>query len=105
MKKILVILSGFYLGACSTMEFVNGPKMEETIVREKWHHLGLGGLIEFSKPMDLTYHCGKEQWDSIVVEQNVFNALSSATTSFVPPFILGIYSPWTIVYECRDPID
>ncbi|WP_086934004.1 hypothetical protein [Agarilytica rhodophyticola] len=107
MKKTIILFISLCLCACSTMEFVNGPRMEDTIVREKWHHLGFNGLIEFSKPMNLTYSCGSQEWDSFVVEQSLFNLLAGSASASISltPTIFRPYSPWTIVYECRDPID
>ena len=101
--KIVVSLAfiALNLSACSTMEFVNGPKIDDTVVREKWHHFGFEGLIEYSKPLDITYYCGPhQQWDSITVERTFLNELAGLT-----PYGISIYSPWSIVYECRDPID
>lgn len=95
------ILLSLPLAACSTMKFVNGPEMEDTVEREEWHHLGLNGIVEYSRPMDVDYKCDRQQWDSVTVEYSFFNALASVTT--VAP--ISIYSPWTIIYECRDPID
>lgn len=71
------------------------------VVREKWHHLGIYGLIEFSKPMNIKYYCDTKQWDTVTIEETLFNTLASNTSWPVA----GIYSPWTIIYECREPID
>ena len=96
---VLMTLAGV-VSACTTMEFVNGPKMDDTVVRETWHHQGLNGLLEFSKPLDVNYHCANQQWDTITIEKTVFNAVSELSYPYVT-----LYAPWTIVYECRDPID
>ena len=77
MIRIQLILMCLLLSACSTMNFVNGPKMDETVVREQWHHLGINGLIEYSKPMNIEYNCANQQWDSITVERSFFNGLAS----------------------------
>lgn len=87
--------------SCSTITFVNGPELEQTIQREQWHHVGLNGLIEYSKPMNLDYYCGDQQWDSVTVEKTVFNSLMGTT----PHPAVSVYTPWTIFYECREPID
>lgn len=100
MKIVIAFSLVGLLSACSTMEFVNGPKMDETVVREQWHHLGINGLIEYSAPLNLDYNCGNQQWDSATVEVSFFNWLANLTYPAV-----SIYSPWTIVYECREPID
>ena len=101
MRSLTCIFIYTLLSACSTMEFVNGPKIEDTIVREKWHHLGFEGFIEYSKPLDITYHCGpSQQWDSFTVERTFLNFLAGLN-----PYVISLYSPWSIVYECRDPID
>lgn len=100
MKTLAILIFASVAVGCTTMEFVNGPKMEDTIVRDTWHHQGLNGLIEFSKPLDLDYSCGDQQWDSVTIERTVFNNL--ATFSY--PYAT-LYAPWTIVYECRESID
>ncbi|PCK09329.1 MAG: hypothetical protein COA42_04805 [Alteromonadaceae bacterium] len=99
--RLLAAAMGLGLSACSTMEFVNGPKMEETVIREHWHHLAIGGLIELSEPMDISYQCDDKQWDSITIEKSIFNAF----TGIGSPYGIPLYAPWTIIYECREPID
>ena len=99
-RPIMPLVTACLITSCTTMEFVNGPKMEDTVIRETWHHQGLNGLIEFSKPLDLDYHCDQKQWDSVTIERTFFNSI--ATLSY--PYVT-VYSPWTIVYECREPID
>lgn len=89
------------LTGCSSLTFVNGPTVSETIVREHWHHLGIMGLVEFSEPMNIHYNCGAQEWDSITVELTVFNNFAQAASA---PAI-SLYSPWTIIYECREPLE
>lgn len=96
----LFALCIFCLSACSTIEFVNGPKMDETVVRDKWHHLGVNGLIEFSAPLNLEYFCDDKQWDSVIIEHSLANYMATLSA---PGF--GVYSPWTITYACREAID
>lgn len=98
--KLFVVCICLLMGGCSTMKFVNGPKMEETVVREQWHHLGLNGIFEFSRPMDVDYNCASQQWDTITVEQTFFTTLASVSSPY-----FSLYSPWAIIYECREPID
>lgn len=100
MRLLTILPYVFLFSSCSTMEFVNGPKMENTIIRESWHHQGLNGLIEFSKPLDLDYHCADQQWDSVTIEKTVFNTLAELSYPYI-----SLYAPWTIVYECREAID
>jgi len=100
MSKRLLLAICVALSGCTTMEFVNGPKMEDTRVRETWHHQGLNGLVEFSKPLDLEYNCATEQWDSVTIEKTLFNSIAGLSYPYVT-----LYAPWTIVYECREPID
>lgn len=100
MRNFSLVFAILALPACSTMEFVNGPKMEDVVVRKQWHHLGLNGAFELSRPVDLTYDCDDKQWNNIIIEKTIFNALAEVSW---PNF--SIYSPWTVVYECRVPID
>lgn len=96
---MLAFLSVGLMG-CHTLHFVNGPQMEETVVREKWHHLAINGLIEISPPFDIEYNCANQQWDTITTEKTFLNVLAGVSTEYV-----SIYSPWSMVYACREPID
>lgn len=100
-KWVLGSFMAMLLSGCSTMRFVNGPDMDGTVQREQWHHLGLNGVVEFSPPMDLEYYCSEQQWDAATVEHSFLNAIASVSP-WVP---LSLYSPWTIIYECRESID
>lgn len=91
----LILLSG-----CSTFEFVNGPELNETTKYERWHQLGLYGLVSFSHPLNVVEQCADQQWESVTVEKTFFNSLAGATYPWV-----DLYSPWTTVYECRPAID
>ena len=100
MKQLLLLTICLFTVSCSTMKFVNGPEMEDTVAREKWHHLGFNGLIEYSKPMNITESCDNKQWDTVTVEKTFFNALADLSWPYV-----SVYTPWSIFYECREPID
>ncbi len=88
------------ISSCSTMVFTNGPEMEDTVIREEWHHSAINGLIEISPPLDIQYVCDNKQWDTITIEQSLLNSLASAASKYV-----SLYSPWTVYYECRENID
>ena len=100
-KALAILLLSYQLAACSTMKFVNGPEMEETVEREQWHHIGINGIVEYSKPMNIEYNCAKQQWDTVTVELSFWNAIASVS----PWPYVSLYTPWTIIYECREPID
>ena len=107
-KKLLSILPVIGIcSGCSTMEFVNGPKMQDTIIHEKWHHVGFEGLIEYSAPINVVAQCGDDQWDTVTIERTFFNWLAGFVSVPIAdagvPF--SIYGPWTVIYECREPID
>ena len=101
--RSVFLVSSVFLASCSTMNFVNGPEMDDTVEREQWHHIGLNGMIEYSRPMDINYNCANQQWDTVTVEFSFLNGLTSA--SITPWIPVSVYSPWTIIYECRNPID
>lgn len=82
------------------MSFVNGPQMDQTVEREQWHHIALFGLIELSRPMDVTYNCANQQWDTITVEKSFFNGISDVSWPYV-----SVYSPMSIIYKCRQHLD
>jgi len=63
------------------MNFVNGPQMDQYVEREQWHHLALFGLIELSRPMDVSYNCANQQWDTVTVEK---------VSSTVLPMLVGL---------------
>lgn len=97
---IIAVVSLPMLAGCSTFEFVNGPELNETVKYERWHHLGLNGLVSFSQPLNVVQQCDQNQWESITIEKTFFNGIAGVS---VPWFEL--YSPWTTVYECRPAID
>jgi Bor protein len=99
-KYLMTLVSGALLSACSTMNFVNGPQMENTVDRAQWHHVALLSLIELSRPMNVTYNCANQQWDTVTVERTFFNALADLNWPY-----FSLYSPMSIIYECREPID
>ncbi len=103
MKKIMIVVSYLSLSACSTMHFTNGPQIEQTVVREQWHHLTFNALIEMSPPLDLQYNCGQQQWDTVTIEQTFLNGFVSTVSQPFP--YISLYTPWTITYSCREPID
>ncbi len=104
MKLALSCLGLILLSACTTMNFVNGPSTGETVKREHWHNIAIGGLIEVSKPFNVEYYCDNKQWERVKIEFTFPNFLASSATLFANPYI-GIYGPWTVQYECRENID
>lgn len=101
MKIFILAIISLNLGACSTMNFVNGPVTGDTVKREQWHHLALASLIELSKPFDAKYYCDDKQWEKLTVKLTPSNVF--ATAAFTP--YATIYNPWTIEYQCRENID
>jgi len=99
-QSLLVVFFTIFFAGCSTIHFTNGPEMEETVVREKWHHSAINGLIEVSRPFDLGYACDNKQWDTVTVEKTFLNSLATFSSTY-----FSIYSPWAIYYECRESID
>ena len=101
MKRFILLLTAGLTG-CSTIHFTNGPQMEETIVREQLHHITLNDLVEISPPMNVTYNCASQEWDTVTIERTFINGFVGAFTQAFQG--LSIYSPWTIRYHCRDPL-
>ncbi len=88
------------LSSWSTVHFVNGPELEDTVVREQWHHTAINGLIEISRPINISYACDDKQWDTITVEKSFLNSLASLSSQY-----FSLYSPWAVYYECREKIE
>ncbi len=101
MKTVSIIFISCFMCACSTMNFVNGPTLGDTVKREQWHHLAAASLIELSQPFNASYYCDNKQWEKLSVQLTPPNVF--ATSAFAP--ISFVYNPWTIEYECRDSID
>ena len=78
MKISFIILISLCMSACSTMNFVNGPVLGDTVKREQWHHDALFRLIELSQPINVSYFCDDKQWEKITFELNTPNVLASA---------------------------
>jgi len=100
MLRLLLATLYLLIAGCNTMNFVNGPQMDRSVEREQWHHIALFGLIELSRPMDVTYNCANQQWDTVTVEKSFFNLIADASWPYV-----SVYSPMSIIYKCREPFD
>lgn len=103
MIKKFMLVSLIALSGCSTIHFANGPQVEDTVVREQWHHNTLNDLVEISPPMNLTYNCANQEWDTVTIERSFLNGFVGFFTQAVDG--LSFYSPWTIRYHCRDPLE
>jgi hypothetical protein len=93
---IFLLLFIFSSTGCAPMHFVNGPIIEDTVKREHWHHIIGVGLIELSEPFDVSYYCDNKEWEKVTVVVNLPNIMAS---------VAAIYTPWSIRYECRSPIE
>lgn len=100
-KRIICVTLLAVTSACSTMNFVNGPVLGDTVKRDKWHHLAIVGLVEVSEPFDAGYYCDDKQWEKLTVEMTFTNVIANQTS---PP-LFSIWTPWTVLYECRESID
>lgn len=100
MRLILSLLTALLIAAtvsgCAPMNFVNGPIIGDTVKREHWHHLTAAGLIELSEPFNMDYYCDDKEWEKVTVVLKAPNIMASASV---------FYNPWSINYECREPIE
>lgn len=101
MKK-LIFLSLIGLSGCTTIHFTNGPQVENSTIREQWHHITLNELVEVSPPMDLDYNCADHEWDSVTIERTFLNGVVGVLAQ--PVLGLSLYSPLTVTYRCRPPL-
>lgn len=99
MKKLILALT-VALSGCSTIHFVNGPQVKDTVIREQTHHLTLNGMVEISPPVDLNYNCANQEWDTVTTERTFINGFVSFFSQGIGG--LSLYSPWTVRYHCRD---
>ncbi len=96
MRTLLILLTTTLVCGCAPMNFVNGPVVGDTVKREHWHHLTAAGLIELSEPFNMDYYCDDKEWEKVSVVLTAPNVLASVSV---------LYSPWSIDYECRNPIE
>jgi len=68
----------FSLSSCHTMHFSKGSGIiSDEYEYTKWHHIGLLGLMEFSKPVNLKQICSQSdgKWSAVRTQTGVLQGL------------------------------
>ena len=60
----------------------------------EFHDIGIFGLVEFSKPVNLKAECGEKNWESVETVNGFLTGLVTAVT-------YGLYSPWGYAVSCK----
>lgn len=97
----MIFLASAVLAGCSSVTFVQyeQPGEHETISR--WHHATLNGMVELSRPLDLSSVCDDKAWTNVTTEFTTYNFLVTAIIPGVP--YLNFYSGWTNKVQCFEP--
>ena len=78
MKTLFILLvSLIILPSCYTIHFTK-EEIPNSYEHSQWHHIGLFGLMEFSKPINLKETCPEDSWDGVRVQQGFVQALAKA---------------------------
>ena len=64
-KLSLLAFCILFLSSCYTIHFKRTSRSVKDYQVKKWHHIGLGGLMEFSPPVDLKSICPKDSWQAV----------------------------------------
>jgi len=100
-KIIIALMLIPLLSACHTMKFKQSPSSPVVDVGiagddfDKWHHIGVFSLVEFSKPIT-TKNQGCTSWNSVTVQRSFLPGLVSSL-----PYIGIFYSPWDAYMHCN----
>jgi hypothetical protein len=94
-----VIALALLFSACSTMYFVQQPLPQDRPAgNERWHHVGVLDLVEFSNPVALQNACdNRGAWRYAKVEKGPIQVLAHIGASFV---LAGAYDPWAVTVSC-----
>jgi hypothetical protein len=74
---------------CHKIYYHNGGPLvanKASAKANEWHHIGVFGLVEFSKPVDLKAYCPTKGWSTIETENSFLSGLVSGVT-------YSIYTP------------
>ncbi|MFK7729994.1 MAG: hypothetical protein AB8B48_00080 [Pseudomonadales bacterium] len=100
-RVFCLLIASQLLLACSSITFVQFEQEGEQAVERRWHHSTLNGMVEISRPLNISKVCGATTWTQITTEFTWQNFLVS---SIVPSSaFVSIYSPWTNKIECFVP--
>ena len=115
MKTLFILLvSLIILPSCYTIHFTKGDKIPVYYQTSQWHHIGLLGLMEFSKPVNLKALCPADSWDGVRVQTGFLQGLvswisfpTSRTTNIgviKSPLLMSVgtfYSPEEVSVSCK----
>lgn len=97
MKKIALIIA-LCLSGCTTIHFDNGTDVSGLANAQKWHHIGIISLVEFSAPVNLESECGNKEWSSVQTQLTPINMLAGFVAGLIVP---GVWSPKSVEVTCK----
>lgn len=97
--KNLILLAAILLGtsACNTIIIKNGANASTAMTHEEWHHIGILGLVEYSKPVDLNETCNGKGWNSVQTRTGPLQVLIGAL-----PYVSTFYTPEEVQISCKN---
>lgn len=95
-KVFLLILLSMVLSSCYTIHFVrDAGSSTYNYSFSKWHHIGLWGLVEFSKPVNLSSYCRGGNWSAVRTQVGFVQGLVAVLINGLPGFVVS--SNWNTI--------
>jgi hypothetical protein len=90
MMTICILTAG-----CQVIHLKNGESAKPKYTTEKWHHVGIMSLVEFSDPVSLESYCSSG-WKSARTRLGPLQVLMAAL-----PVVAYVYSPQEVSVACN----
>jgi len=94
MVKAIWAVCALTSAGCATINFERGGA--HVVSRPDvgaWHQIGILGLVEFSKPVNVYRMCSGRGWQKLTTEQTFVQGLVGALAG-------GWYTPWQVDVVC-----
>ena len=94
MKLTSFFFLALALTGCHTLHFKRVKTAPTTYEIERWHHIGVVNLVEFSDPVHLTDICGSDQWESVSTRTGPYQIAARLSL---------LYWPEAVLITCSEP--
>jgi hypothetical protein len=101
MKLMSLLFASLFLCGCHTIHIKNGDTTGNGPERDKWQHIGILGLVEFSDPVQIENTCGPDNWAEVRTRQNVGQVFLGLV-----PYLSYAWSPKEATIMCaKTPVE